>query len=222
MLKSTAVARSIRQLSTSAPRSFLGGLFGTKEAKKKEIIEKQDDYEVDPNSKIVILNKENSPQYEPFVAEEAMPDFKINQWKFAQVHPENIEATISKEKLTSAIGEAYHELKGEAVAEAQYNDISLTDLQFRFRLGKLLQQKLGFDITDHTLSRSHTLAYLHSELNKTIAHRWSSERNPNAIVLRPEDFENVQNVYLSNERTQEEQKEAFDELVEKARGASAL
>lgn len=222
MLRTTFAARSIRQFSTTAPRLFLGGLFGTKEAKKKEIIENQDDYEVDPESKIVILNEENSPQYQPFVAEEAMPDFKINQWKFTQVHPEDIESSISSEKLTTVISEAYHELKGETVDQSQYSHISLTDLQFRFKLAKLLQQKLGFDIKDHTLTRSHTLAYLHKELSQVISSRWSSERNPNAIVLRPEDFEKVQNVYLSNERTQDEQKKAFDELVEKARGAAAV
>ncbi|SGZ54943.1 CIC11C00000001917 [Sungouiella intermedia] len=220
MLRSSA--KAIRPFSTSVPRLFLGNFFGTKEAKKKEIIQNQDDYEVDPTSKIVILSEENSPEYKPFVAEEAMPDFKINQWKFTQVNPEDIEASYSNETLTQVISQSYSELKGEQINENQYKDISLTDLQFRFQLGKLLQQKLGFDIKDHTLTRAHTLEYLHNELNKVISHRWSSERNPNAVVLRPEDFELVLNVYLSNERTQEEQKKAFEELVEKAKEATAL
>lgn len=217
-----AVARSIRPFSTSVSRLFLGNFFGTKEAKKKEIIQNQNDYEVDPNSKIVILNEENSPQYKPFSAEEDMPDFKIGQWKFTQVRSEDIESTFSSEKLAQIINDTYNELKGEQISEYQYKDVSLSDLHFRFQFGKLLQQKLGFHIKDYTLSRAHNLNYLYSELNKVISQRWSSERNPNAIVLRPEDFQKVQNVYLSNERTQEEQKKAFDELVEKAKQATAL
>lgn len=220
MLRSSA--RAIRPFSTSVPRLFLGNFFGTKEAKKKEIIQNQDDYEVDPSSKIVILNKENSPEYRPFVAEEAMPDFKINQWKFTQVLPEDIEASYSGETLTQIISQSYNELKGEQISKDQYKDISLGDLEFRFQLAKLLQQKLGFDIKDHTLTRAHTLEYLHRELGKLISHRWTSERNPNAIVLRPEDFKLVLNVYLSHERSLEEQKKAFEELVEKAKEATAL
>lgn len=220
MLRSSA--RAIRPFSTSAPRLFLGNFFGTKEAKKKEIIQNQDDYEVDPTSKIVILNKENSPEHKPFVAEEAMPDFKINQWKLADVRPQDIEASYSGETLTQIISQSYNELKGEQISQDQYKDISLGDLQFRFQLAKLLQQKLGFDIKDYTLTRAHTLEFLHNELNQVISRRWTSERNPNAIVLRPEDFKLVLNVYLSNERTQEEQKKAFEELVEKAKAATAL
>lgn len=222
MLRIQAVARTIRPFSTSAPRLFLGNLFGTKEAKKQEIIQKQDDYEVDPNSKIVILSEENSPLYKPFVAEEAMPDFKIGQWKSTQVRSEDIESSFSTEKLSQVFNDTYQQLKGEAISESQYKDITLTDLQFRFQYAKLLQQNLGFDINDHTLSRAHDVDYLFGELKKVISERWSSERNPNAIVLRPEDFQNVQNVYLSNELTQEEQKKAFDELVEKAKQSADL
>lgn len=211
------VVRVSRPLSASAPRLIFGGLFGTKEAKKKEIIEKQDDFEVDASAKIVILNKENSPKHKPFLAETDMPDFKIEQWKFANVPFRDIEATYSKDQVATIISDSYKELKGAEVKPEEYAAVELTDLPFRFQLGKLLQQKLGFDIRDHTLSRAHNLGYLYEELSRVVALRWSNERNPNAIVLREGDFSSLQNVFLSTERTESQQKKEFDRLVKKAR-----
>lgn len=212
--------RSIRPFSTTAPKYFLSNIFGNREAKKKEIIEKQDDYEIDPNSKIVILNEENSPSFKPFNAEEDMPDFQVSQWKFRNVKAQDIEATFQKEELSKVIQEAYQELKGESPND--FAAVSLADLPFRFQFCKLLQQKLGFDIKDHTITRTHNLDMLFQELNKVVAHRWSSERNPNGIVLRPEDFQQFGNVYLSSELSEEEQKKTYEELLEKAREANGL
>lgn len=214
----TAARRSIRPLSTSAPTRFIGNIFGSREAKKKEIIAKQDEYEIDPESKVVFLNKENSPSYKPFDASEDMPDFQVKQWKHKTVRAQEIEETYTKDTLAQSISEAFQELKGESPNA----ETSLDDLAFRFEFVKLLQQKLGFDINDHTITRAHTVGYLTSELNKVIAHRWSNERNPNAIVLRKEDFELVPNVYLSEELTEEEQKKAYDELLAQAREAKGL
>lgn len=220
MIKPSALIRGARPFSTSTPRFFLGNFFGTKEAKKKEIIDTQDEYEVDASSKIVILNESNSPDYKPFNAAEDMPDFKINTWKSKNVLPQDIEATHTPETVAQAITETYSDLKGSAISPNQYSLTSLSDLEFRFLFTKSLQLKLGFDIADHTISRAHDVGYLYLELKKVISHRWSNERNPNAIVLRPEDFQETRNVYLNKERTQDEQKQVLDDLVEKARAAA--
>lgn len=218
--RSSALVRGIRPFSTSTPRLFIGNFFGTKEAKKKEIIDNQDEYEVDASSKIVILNEQNSPNYKPFNAAEDMPDFKINAWKSKSVRPQDIEATHTPETVAQAISEAYSDLKGSAISPNQYSQVSLSDLEFRFLFAKALQLKLGFDIGDYTITRAHDVDYLYLELRKVISHRWSSERNPNAIVLRPEDFLETANVYLNKERSEEEQQQVLNELVEKARAAA--
>lgn len=221
MIKASALVRSIRPFSSAVPRSFLGNFFGTKEAKKKEIIEKQDEYEVDASSKIVILDRNNSPDYKPFNAAEDMPDFKIIQWKSKVVRAQDIESSFTPESVAEAICDTYSELKGSTISPNKFSDISLADLQFRFDFAKALQLRLGFDISDYTMTRAHNVDYLYLELRKVIAHRWSSERNPNAIVLRPEDFSETANVYLNRERTEEEQKKALDELVEKVRASAS-
>lgn len=220
MMRPSALVRGMRPFSTSTPRLFIGNFFGTKEAKKKEIIDTQDEYEVDASSKIVILNESNSPNYKPFNAAEDMPDFAINVWKSNNVRALDIEATHTPETVAQAISETYSDLKGSPISPKQYNKVSLSDLEFRFRFAKALQLKLGFEIGDHTITRAHDVDYLYLELRKVIAHRWSSERNPNAIVLRPEDFLETRNVYLNKERSEEEQQQALDELVEKARTAA--
>lgn len=221
MLSARVLPRSIRLFATTAPRQLLfGNLFGSREAKNKEIIEKQDEYEVDPSSKITILSKENSPGFKPFTPEEAMPDFKINFWKDRIVRAQDIEGIYSAEKIEQAINETYQEVAGSAISVADYKNSSLADLQLRFRFAKALQKKLGFDIKDHTITRAHDVDYMYQALKKVIAHRWSSERNPNAIVLRPEDFKLVLNVYLNSERSEEQQEKLLKELAEKALAAN--
>lgn len=220
MIRPTALVRGVRPFSTSTPKWFLGNFFGTKEAKKKEIIDTQDEYEVDASSKIVILNESNSPNHKPFNAAEDMPDFAIKQWKLNHIRALDIEATHTPETVAQAISETYSDLKGSPISPNQYSLASLSDLEFRFLFAKALQLKLGFEIRDHTISRAHDVEYLYLELKKVISHRWSSERNPNAIVLRPEDFLDSRNVYLNKERSPEEQQQVLDELVEKARASA--
>lgn len=210
----TRVPRA-RPFSTTAARLLLGNLFGSKEAKNRELIEKQDEYEVDPTSKITILNKENSPSYKPFLPETDMPGFKINQWKDRFVRAQDLESTFDAELVSQAINETYSELSGTSITSNDYKSTLLGDLQFRFAFAKALQKKLGFDIGDYTISKSHDVEMLFAEVRRMVAHRWSSERNPNAIVLRPEDFAQSPNVYLNNERSEEEQQAVLAELKEK-------
>ncbi|ODV78259.1 uncharacterized protein CANTADRAFT_6663 [Suhomyces tanzawaensis NRRL Y-17324] len=219
-LRPTIRISSIRSFGYSQNRPFLN-LFGKKDLKKREeIIKNQDDFESDPESKIVILSKENSPDYKPFDAETDMPDFKVNQWKSIKVLQPEIETTYNSEKLIENINQAYLELKGQQISVSQYNNIDLHDLSFRFEFAKALQKKLGFDFNDYTLTTSHTLSQLQKALDKQIKTRWVSERNPNGIVLRKEDFK-APNIYLSEELNEQEQQQKLKDLVEEARQASA-
>lgn len=194
-------------------------LFGVS-SKTNEIIEKQDELAKVEQAPITILNKENSPNTKHFNAEEDMPDFKITQWKNTFVKIKDLEGSFTNESISSAINESYLQVYGQSLAAEQYNTADLSDLQLRFQLCKALQQKLGFDISDYTISRSHNVEYLFGELKKMIAARWSSERNPNAIVLRPEDF-SLPNVYLNKELDEWKQNKYFEELKKDAAGLSA-
>lgn len=215
MFRSIATRSSIRRISGTSPRSFLG-MFGGRETMKKSLVEKQDEYKVEADSKIVFLNEENSPGYKAFDAERDLPGFDIKQWKSKIVKASDIEGTYTNEDLYLIINSTYQEVKGSTVSAADYATTSLLDLQFRFNLCKALQMKLGFDINDYTISRSHTLADLNEALQRIVAHRWSSERNPNAIVLRPEDFASLPNVYLNQELLEKEQERFFQEKLAEA------
>ena len=97
-----------------------------------------------------------------------------------------------------------------------YKDIKLDDLQFRFEIVKSLQSKLGIDINDYIISKSHDLQSLYEEIEKIVNKRWKNERNPNAIVLRPEDFD-ADNIYLNQERTDYEKNLQLQKLVQKVK-----
>ena len=103
---------NVRYLHSTRPvQSFLGDWFNRKKKTsdeeavpkraKRDIVKEQDDYEVDPNAKIVILNKQNSPKYDQFKVETHMPNFSIKQWKHKIVSPKNIESTYTTESLMS-------------------------------------------------------------------------------------------------------------------------
>lgn len=207
---------STRSFVTSPRSFFLQNIFGSKESKTKDLIEKQDEYAVDPSSKIVILNEQNSPSHKPFDPKTDIPDFKIVQWKDKVVHAQDIESLVTKEMVADAINKAFQEIHGSEISEKTYSSTKLDNLQKRFTFIKSVQQKLGFDIKDHTISRAHDVDYLYKSLQKQITHRWSSERNPNAIVLRPEDFQDQPNVYLNIEHNEQEQEKIFEDLKKQA------
>lgn len=217
MISTRLLGRSIQRSFATTPRSlFLQNIFGSRDSKTKDLIEKQDEYAVDPSSKILILNEENSPSSKPFDPATDIPGFEIKQWKEKVVRAQDIEGSVTKEIVQDAINQAFEKSHGSVLSAENYALVRLDDLQKRFEFVKAVQQKLGFDITDHTISRAHDVEYLYSALRKQIAHRWSDERNPNAIVLRPEDFEQQPNVYLNVERSEQEQTEVFEELRQKA------
>lgn len=210
MLRSSVPVR-IRLLSTTATRLF----FGFSRKVDPKIIEKQDDFKTDPKSKITILDEKNSPNFQPFNAERDMPGFKVAQWKQNVVRKQDIEASYTPELVVQIMRDTYQELQG--LSPDDLSTALLHDLQFRFRYFKALQLRLGFDISDYIISKSHSLEDLQVELNKVVANRWSSERNPNAIVLRPEDFKGVPNVYLNEELLEAEQKKLYEEKLEEVR-----
>lgn len=205
-----------RCFASSSRVTFLQNIFGARESKTKELIEKQDEYAVDPSSKVLILNEQNSPSHKPFDPETDIPGFGITQWKEKLVRAQDIETSVTKEMVADAINKAYQETHGSEIEPSAYSATSLSDLHKRFAFVKRVQQKLGFDITDHTISRAHDVEYLYESLQKQITHRWSSERNANAIVLRPEDFEEQLNIYLNIERSEKEQAEFFEDLKKRA------
>lgn len=206
---------AMRLLSQTTTRPFISNFFGSKEAKQKDIISKQNEYEVDPSSQIVILDEANAPGTKPFDPLVDMPGFSVNQWKLKDVKNADIEASYSPEDVSKIINDTYTEITGsQAGAETD-----LLDLELRFRFSKLLQQKLGFHISDYVLTKSHTLDILASELLAIVTTRWTSERNPNAIVLRKGDF-TAPNIHLNEELTEEEQLAAYNEVLEKAREAT--
>lgn len=209
----------IRKFSQTVKKPFISNFFGSKQIKEREdIIKNQDNYETDQDSKIVILNEENSPSNKPFDVNEDMPNFQILQWKNQTVRNKDIETTYSRELLQNVIRKTYQEVNGSEISN-DYSSVKFDDLTFRFKFGKSLQRNLGFDISDYVLTKSHNLEILYNELTNIVSTRWSSERNPNAIVLRPEDFTSP-NVYLNTELSKEEQKVAYNELLEKAKNAS--
>lgn len=202
-----------------ARRTFIKSLFGVS-SKTNEIIEKQDQLAEVQQAPITILNKDNSPNTKKFNAEEDMPDFQIKQWKSTFVKIKDLEGSFTNESISTAINETFTQVYGQSLAVDQYNSTDLSDLPLRFQLCKALQQRLGFDISDYIISRSHNVEYLYGQLKKMIATRWSSERNPNAIVLRPEDF-SLPNVYLNKELDEWRKNKYFEELKEKATGLGA-
>lgn len=207
---------AIRQLSSTTPRAFLGMFGGRKDTMKQQLVEKQDDYKVDPDAKIVFLTEENSPGFQPFEPERDLPGFKIDQWKSKFVRAQDIESTYNSASVSEILASTYTELQGKPVSENEYENVTLDDLSFRFQYCKALQQKLGFDISDYTISRAHTLADLFGDLKKKVAQRWSPERNPNAIVLRPEDFASLPNVYLNKELLEQQQERLFQKKLAEA------
>lgn len=204
-----------RSFSSSSRVSFISNFFGSKQVKQNEELVKNQDNFAEETSKIVILGDENSPKHETFDPSRDMPDFHIKQWKNHVIRNKDIESRYTSELLKDILETTYHDVKGRNIEEG-FASVNLTDLSFRFKYAKALQQNLGFDIDDYTLTRSHNLQTLYDALHRVISRRWTSERNPNAIALREEDF-TAPNVYLSKEPTPEEQDGIYKELVDKAK-----
>lgn len=181
------------------------------------IAEKQRD-EADATThktKIVILNEENSPNHKPFDVETDMPGFKVEQWKLKLVAPQHIEELYLPESVSEIVAQAFQLVNGSSPFVKDFESVVLDDLDVRFKLCKQVQHTLGFDVSDYVFSRSHTLAHLKAELQAIVSKRWTNERNPNAIALRPEDF-TAGNVYLNQEKDAYEQEQTYQKLLREA------
>lgn len=213
-----------RAFSTSIQRPFIADLFRdrkTLEQRNQAIAEKQKDQEDNEtsttDSKIVFLNEENSPSIKQFNLEEDMPGFKVEQWKSKLVSAKDIEATYQPDSVKEILIKSYNEIyqNNQLSQENELATVELNDLQLRFQLSKQLQKTLGFDISDYIFSRSHNLQALHDSICEIVSKRWTNERNPNAIVLRAEDF-SAPNVYLNEELDKYQQDKLYQELLVKA------
>lgn len=221
---------NIRSLHRTAPaHSFLGDWFSSKKQnkqeeplsaqvkkEKKDLVKDQDNFEIDPNSKIVFLNEKNSTDNKPFSIETHMPDFKIVQWKSKSLSLKQAHETYKPEDLVTIINETLTKMGKTPASEETFSGISLEDLNFRFNFAKELQKKLGVDINDYTLSKSHNLGYLFNELSTMIFSKYKNERNPNDINLKQSDF-TAPNVYVSEELSEFEKDRELKKLVEEAR-----
>ncbi|QEL58058.1 hypothetical protein CJJ09_000089 [Candidozyma auris] len=169
----------------------------------KKLVEKQDELKPTSKSKVVFLNEKNSPNYKAFDPERDTPGFRVNQWKDKVVQRKEIEGSYTAEEVTNIMNETFEELQGSRPSSFDGKD--LHDLEFRFKYCKRLQQKLGFDLglSHHQVTQ---FAGLVGRSKMMVTHRWSSERNPNAVVLRPEDFADAPNVYLNRELSRKRSK----------------
>ena len=142
----------------------------------------------------------------------------MKNWKFQKsLTPNDYESFYSdKSILQNIINQELKNLiqKDIIVSRDNYKDIKLDDLSFRFQIVKSLQSKLGIDINDYIISKSHDLETLYEEIENLVNKRWKFERNPNAIVLRSEDFD-AENIYLNQERNDFEKNLELQKLTQK-------
>lgn len=221
---SKRILTSSRPLSTSAvSNSWFGDLFGNKKSKitsqqkRSDIIEKQDDYIDKELTKITHLTRENSPQYLAKKQQNKVkPEFKVRDWKNVKfLHAKDLELFYDdKAKLQNVVNQTYKDVTGTDtdIELNDYESIDLHDLKLRFAFVKQLQSNLGFELNDYVISCSHDLLSLYYEVEKVVNKRWSSERNPNAIVLRQSDFQ-AKNVYLNESRDEYEKQKEFSKLL---------
>lgn len=205
--------------------SWFGDIFGRNKTsieskqKRQDIITKQDELTESDSIKIHHLTFKNSDKYQSFTIEQNMPNFhKLKNWKFQKsLTPNDYESFYSdKSILQNIINQELKNLiqKDIIVSRDNYKDIKLDDLSFRFQIVKSLQSKLGIDINDYIISKSHDLETLYEEIENLVNKRWKFERNPNAIVLRSEDFD-AENIYLNQERNDFEKNLELQKLTQK-------
>ncbi|CAK9436819.1 uncharacterized protein LODBEIA_P13410 [Lodderomyces beijingensis] len=211
---------------TPATRSWFGDMFGRNKKKitdktREDIISHQDELAEKEITTIKHLTRKNSDAYYASLkANAVLPSSKVKNWKARIIPADALESAYDdKEKLRSIVSEVYEEVRGDSGGDAtgklsfaEYRSVDLGDLKFRFNLVKALQSRLGFEFNDYTVTKSHDLMTLYEEIENVVNRRWKSERNPNAIVLRPEDF-TAGNIHLSEERTEKQQKQIFSTML---------
>lgn len=219
MIRSQIQSRSFA--TTTRSLSWFGDLFGKNKTsieskqKRQEIVEQQDELNKEESIKVTHLTFKNSDKYVKFDRNKEMPGYSFRNWKTLRgLHPENFESYYSnKEFLQRRINQGLQQVLGKSITREQYKDISLNDLELRFKVVKALQSKLGIEINDYTISKSHDLETLYDQIENVVNSRWKNEKHPDAIVLRPEDF-TAENVYLNEERSTLEKQKEFNRLVQ--------
>lgn len=207
---------SLAKCTIELRRSFISNLFGKKVlSKRDDIIKNQDNYETSPDTRITILSELNAPGHKEFDPLVDMPRFKVFQWKNCLVKAEDIETQHTSESVKNILKDAYESVYGIAVTDTFKCD--LYDLNRRFQVTKIAQSNLGFDLNDSTVSSCHLLDSLASNIMQMVKKRYVSERNPNGIVVRREDF-SAPNIYLNSERTPGQQSLLLAQLVEQSGG----
>ncbi|CAI5757191.1 unnamed protein product [Candida verbasci] len=197
--------------------SWFGDIFGgSKNLKQRqEKIEATQKEDLNLSESIEILNYQNSKEYLESIKNKKRIDYKIKNWKILNLKPYQIESYYeSKEKLQNIINEQYKALTNQDIKYDSYETINLDDLQFRFDFIKSLESNLGFEINDYTISKSHNLKDLYIEIENQVSLRWKNERNPNSIVLRPDDF-TAPNIYLNLERDDKQKQAEYNKLIAK-------
>ncbi|KAI5961461.1 uncharacterized protein KGF55_004084 [Candida pseudojiufengensis] len=210
-----------RSLSTTnITRSWFGDLFGSKKSKitkesRSDMITNQDELANKEITEIIHFTKENSPKIlKSKELNKLNPENKVRDWKFTKsIKPNEIEDVYNdKSKLQNIFNKTYNELTNKEINFNEYSSINLHDLNFRFKFIKLLQSKLGFEINDYIISKNHSLDSLYFDIESFVNKRWKNERNPNAIVLRQEDF-TAKNIYLNETKDDYEKLKEFNKIM---------
>ncbi|RCK64007.1 hypothetical protein Cantr_10628 [Candida viswanathii] len=223
MIRSQIQSRTF--VTSTRTLSWFGDLFGRKKAKlesqkkREEIIEKQDEFTADGPVKVTHLTFKNSDKNVKFDREKEMPGFVLKNWKTRALRPQDLEAYFAnKKKLQNRINGTLALVLGKRVTRKQYKEVSLSDLELRFKVVKALQSSLGVDLNDYTITKCHDLDSLYNEIENVVSVRWKNEKHPDAIVLRPGDF-TAANVYLNEERSDYEKQKEYSRLLQKMKHA---
>lgn len=214
--------------------------------RREEIIAQQDEIAAKEKSiKIRHLTKENSPEFLKQLEESKVERSSlVKNWKSRNLAPSQLEETYNdKMQLQGIVQKVYKDvlilnLKASAKTDKpKFSDFTLVDeiltqvggverfeqyglenLDLRFELVKKLQSSLGIELNDYTISKCHNLKDLYVEIENVVNTRWKWERNPNAIVLRKEDF-TAPNIHLSEERTEQEKMAEYQKVLQQMRAA---
>ncbi|KAI5954693.1 hypothetical protein KGF54_002469 [Candida jiufengensis] len=206
--------------STSIAKSWFGDLFGSKKSKitresRSDMITKQDELANKDITEVIHFTRENSPKYlKAKELNKLNPQFKVRDWKNNKhIKPTQIEEEYNdKLKLQNIFNKTYFTLTKETIDFDSYSNVHLKDLSFRFKFIKLLQSNLGFEINDYIISKNHSLDSLYFDIESFVNKRWKNVRNPNAIVLRNEDFTS-KNIYLNETKDDYEKLKEFNKIM---------
>jgi hypothetical protein len=109
--------------------------------------------------------------------------FAVNPWPVRTVAP-----NLTLEKVEEALRNAYETVIG-GKADANIGEISLLNLRTRFDFIKHVNKVLKVAIPDVEISKMSSIADVGQYYTKRVINREFNEWEPEAIYLKPEDFE---------------------------------